>query len=84
MIYEKRNLGRLVQILVGAAGYMSQPVITCLTVRRFVASASQGDCLWRSSLKVPRATRPLSDCCSRIREPLVWSEDRQLGLTHTL
>uniref|UniRef100_A0AAQ4QVP6 Hippocalcin-like protein 1 n=1 Tax=Gasterosteus aculeatus aculeatus TaxID=481459 RepID=A0AAQ4QVP6_GASAC len=33
------------------------------------------DCLWRSSLKVPRATRPSSDCCSRIREPLVSSED---------
>ncbi|CAI5683952.1 unnamed protein product [Oreochromis niloticus] len=33
------------------------------------------DCLWRSSLKVPKATRPLSDCCSRIREPLVSSED---------
>lgn len=40
------------------------------------------DCLWRSSLKVPRATRPLSDCCSQIREPLVSSEDRDND-THT-
>lgn len=39
-------------------------------------SAPQGDCLWRSSLKVPRATRPLSDCCSRSRDPLASSEDR--------
>lgn len=42
----------------------------------FFVSAPQEDCLWRSSLKVPRATRPLSDCCSRTRDPLVSSEDR--------
>lgn len=47
-----------------------------LTVNLFLVSASQGDCLWRSSLKVPRVTRLLSDCCSQIREPLVSSEDR--------
>lgn len=33
----------------------------------FLASFSQVGCLWRSSLKVPRVTHPLSDCCSRIR-----------------
>ncbi|KAM4713718.1 hippocalcin-like protein 1 isoform 1-T1 [Anableps anableps] len=37
----------------------------------------QVDCLWRSSLKVPRATRPSSDCCSRIREPPVSFEDTE-------
>lgn len=45
----------------------------------------QADCLWRNSLKVPRATRPSSDCFSRIREPLVSSEDRDIdGHMHTL
>lgn len=51
----------------------------------FSLSAPQVDCLWRSSLKVPRAIRPLSGCCSRIREPLVSSEDRDNDThTHTL
>lgn len=49
----------------------------------FSVSAPQEDCLWRSSLKVPRATRPLSDCCSRIKDPLVSSEDRDND-TYTL
>lgn len=63
---------------------MIHPLLHILTVNLFLVSASsQVDCLWRSSLKVPKATRPLSDCCSRIREPLVSSEDRD-NYRHTL
>lgn len=38
----------------------------------------QVDCLWRSSLRVPRAIRPSLDCCSPTREHLVSSEDQHL------
>lgn len=41
----------------------------------FPGSSPQVDCRWRSSLKVPKATRLSSDCCSPIREPLVSSEN---------
>lgn len=34
-------------------------------------------CPWRSSSKVPKATRPSCDCCSPIREPLVSSEAKK-------
>lgn len=63
--------------------HTSSHVRLLLTVNLFLVSASQVDCLWRSSLKVPRATHPLSDCCSRIREPLVSSEERDNN-RHTL
>lgn len=45
----------------------------------FLASSPQVGCPWRSSLRVPRVTRPLSDCCSRIREALVSCEDAGAG-----
>lgn len=38
-------------------------------------------CPWRSSSKVPKATRPSCDCCSPIREPLVSSEAKKIFRT---
>lgn len=75
----KRNTRSLLLILVGSD--VSHPSITFLTSSDwflFLACASQEGCLWRSSLKVPRVTPPLSDCCSQIKEPLVSSEDTDI------
>lgn len=81
LCYTNPNMNRTLEAFSGWLLHESLLAQFLLT-KHFLVSAPQVDCLWRSSLKVPRATRPSSDCCSRTRKALVSFKNKRKHTPH--